>query len=149
MRLFAVIFNHCDLTSYHDFVLRFVMFFSATLMQPECGPQSTDWVAWWSTKQRSPEQIPMKKAVIKTSILMARTLKTEIEGKLCLHARVAHLKISAETHCVKSHTFCPKIEFWRSLVNHLIWIFAPKFNNFLEYSKIAQIKSRNDNFWPI
>ena len=86
MRLFAVIFNHCDLTSYHDFVLRFVMFFSATLMQPECGPQSTDWVAWWSTKQRSPEQIPMKKAVIKTSILMARTLKTEIEGKLCLHA---------------------------------------------------------------
>ena len=30
---------------YHDFVFRFVMFLSETLMQPECGPQSTDSVA--------------------------------------------------------------------------------------------------------
>ena len=75
---------------YHDFVPKFVMFFSATLMQPECGPQSTDSVAWWSTQQRSPEQIPMKAAIKTSSLLMARTLDTE-DGKLFLHASCASL----------------------------------------------------------
>ena len=75
---------------YHDFVPKFVMFFSATLIQPECGPQSTDSVAWWSTQQRSPEQIQMKAAIKTSSLLMARTLDTE-DGKLFLHASCASL----------------------------------------------------------
>ena len=36
------------------------------------------------------------------------------------------------TLCQKSY-FCSKIEFWWILANHLIWIFAPKFNNILEF----------------
>ena len=37
------------------------------------------------------------------------------------------------SQCLKSHIFGPKIEFWRNLANHVIWIFAPKFNNILEF----------------
>ena len=36
------------------------------------------------------------------------------------------------TLCQKSY-FCSKTEIWRNLTNHLIWIFAPKFSNVLEF----------------
>ena len=39
----------------------------------------------------------------------------------------------SESQCVKSHIFVQKIEFWRNIANHLIWIFAPKCNNILEF----------------
>ena len=49
--------------------------------------------------------------------------------------------------------FCPKIEFWRNLANHLIWIFAPKFNNsfdtkiqidhFSSFSRICSFWTKN------
>ena len=58
-----------------------------------------------------------------------------------------------DTLCQKSY-FCPKIEFWKNLANHLIWIFAPKFDNTYSWildSKMYQILKLlgpNSRFWP-
>ena len=47
----------------------------------------------------------------------------------CIHCAFNETQI---TLCQKSY-FCPKIEFRRNSVNHLILIFAPKFNNILDF----------------
>ena len=52
------------------------------------------------------------------------------------------------TLCQKSD-FCPKIECWRNLANHLIWIFAPKLNNILEFlNQISKVSISNHSKEP-
>ena len=42
-------------------------------------------------------------------------------------------KKCTQADSVKSHILVQIIEFWRILANHLIWMFAPKFNKILEF----------------
>ena len=42
-------------------------------------------------------------------------------------SRTMHITMSQKSY------FGQKIEFWWNLANHVIWIFAPKFNNILEF----------------
>ena len=50
------------------------------------------------------------------------------------HFKVSYLTILQILHTVSKVIFLSKnSEFWRNLANHLIWIFAPKFNNILEF----------------
>ena len=75
--------------------------------------------------------------------LYLNTASKENEKKVYLNFHAKNAKKSKvihwinpsqyRAHCIKSHIFSPKIEFWRKLANDLIWILAPKFKNVLEF----------------